>query len=260
MSKIHPTAVVEPGAKLASDVEVGPFSYIEDGVVIGKGCVLDSHVTIKKGTTIGERCVFGQGSIIGGDPQDRKWEGEETFLEIGNDNTFREYTTVHRSNSAGKATRVGNDCYLMAYVHLGHDVQLHNDITIANSCGLSGHVTVEDHVMIGGFCGIHQYVRIGTCAMVGGFSKIVKDIPPYMLVMGDTVRDINAVGLRRRGILRENRSALHKACKLLFKSKIGMSSAIEIVHREVPITEEVQYLLNFVERIKYGKSGRGDQI
>ncbi len=261
MAKIHSTAIIDPKAELDSSVEVGPYSVVEAGVQLGEGTKLDSHVVIKTGTKAGKNNEFSQGAIIGGDPQDRKWQGEPTFLTIGDDNHFREYVTIHRSNTEGNSTVVGNECFLMAFVHLGHDVKLHNDITIANSCGLSGHVTVEDHVMIGGMVGVHQFVRVGRCAMVGGLSKLVKDVPPYMLVHGvdPTVHDINAIGLRRQGITRESRLALHKACKLLFKSQIGLTAAIEIVHREVPITDEVQYLLNFVERIKYGKNGRGDQ-
>lgn len=261
MPSIHPTAVVHPEADLGEGVEVGPFCYVEPGVVIGARTRLDSHVTIKSGTTIGERNFFGQGAIIGGDPQDRKYAGEPTFLTIGDDNVMREYVTVHRGTGEAATTRVGSRCFLMAFCHLGHNVTLEDDVTMANSVGVSGHVTIERMANIGGMTGIHQFVRIGKVAMVGGMSRIVRDVPPYMLVEGleQKVHDINAIGLRRIGVTAESRLALHKACKLLFKSQLALTHAIETVQREVKQTEEVEYLIAFVERLFHGKSGRGDQ-
>lgn len=262
MPIIHPSSVVDPKAELADDVQVGPFCMIAAGVTLGKGCVLGSHVTILGGTTAGERNVFAQGAVIGGDPQDSKYHGESTYLRIGNDNVFREYVTVNRATGAELATVVGDKCFVMAYCHLGHNVTLENNVTVTNSTGLAGHVTVEESAYIGGMVGVHQFVRIGKASMVGGYSKIVRDVPPFMLVDGnedEVVRDINAVGLRRRGIEPEHRQALHKACKLLYKSQLSLSNAMEIVRREVPLTEEVLYLLAFEERRYRGKNGRGDQ-
>lgn len=228
---------------------------------IGPGCHLDSHVTIKSGTTLGARNFVGQGAVLGGAPQDRRYAGEPTSVTIGDDNQIREYVTIHRATGEGKATRVGDRCFLMAFVHLGHNVTVHNDVTIANLVGVSGHVTIEEKVNIGGMTGIHQYVRIGRYAMVGGMSRIARDVPPFMLVEGveQTVHDINAVGLRRMGVSPESRMALHKACKLLFKSQLGLSSAIATVRREVKMTPEVEEVIAFMERLYRGKSGRGDQ-
>lgn len=262
MAKVHNSSVVDRKADLAKDVTVGPMCYVESGVVLGPGCVLDSHVTIKKGTSAGSRNYFGQGAIIGGDPQDRKWHGEPTFLKIGDDNHFREYVTIHRANNEGGATTVGDRNFLMAYTHLGHNVTVMNDVTMANSVGVSGHCTIEDFVTIGGMCGVHQWVRIGRLAMVAGMSGIVRDVPPFCLVEGrgdQKVQDINAVGLRRMGITQSSRLALHKAVKLLFKSQLGLTKAMEIVRREVPSTPEVEELLGFMERVFHGKNGRGDQ-
>ncbi len=262
MAKVHKTAVVERKADVASDVVVGPFCYVETGVVLGPGCVLDSHVTIKTGTTAGSRNYFGQGAIIGGDPQDRKWHGEPTFLKIGDDNHFREYVTIHRANNEGGATTVGDRNFLMAFTHLGHNCHVMNDVTMANGVGVSGHCTIEDFANIGGMVGIHQFVRVGRLAMIAGMSGIVKDVPPFCLVEGrgeQTVHDINAIGLRRMGITQSSRLALHKAVKLLFKSQLGLSRAMEIVRREVPSTPEVEELLAFMERVFGGKNGRGDQ-
>lgn len=261
MTTVHPASVVDPKAELASDVVVGPFCHIEAGVTIGPGCRLDSHVTIKSGTTLGANNLLAQGVILGGDPQDRKYQGEPTYLEIGSDNVFREYVTIHRATGEGNATVIGNDCYVMAYSHFGHNVTVHDHVTIANSAGVSGHVTIEELVTIGGMVGIHQWVRVGRAAMVGGFTKLTRDVPPYMMVEGpdELLRDINAVGLRRLGVDSKNRLALHKAAKLLFKSQLGLRNAIEIVRREVPSTPEVEALLTFEERRFKGKNGRGDQ-
>lgn len=261
MAKIHPLAFVDPQAELADDVVVGPFCYVEATAKIGAGCVLDSHVTIKRLTTLGERNFVGQGSVIGGDPQDRKYKGEPTYLTIGNDNVFREYVTIHRATGEGKSTVVGNNCFLMAFCHLGHNVVLHDFVTMANSCNLAGHVTVEELANMGGMVGIHQFVRVGKVAMVGAFGKVVRDIPPFMLydTMSSQVHDINAVGLRRIGANPEGRLALHKACKLLFRSSLSLRNAIELVREEVLHTAEVDYLLAFMERLYKGKNGRGDQ-
>ncbi|MCO5296319.1 MAG: acyl-ACP--UDP-N-acetylglucosamine O-acyltransferase [Fimbriimonadaceae bacterium] len=259
MPKIHPLSVVDPKSELDADVEVGPFCMVEAGARIGAGTVLESHVVVKGGTTLGKENFVAQGSVLGGDPQDRKYGGEPTFLEIGDHNVFREYVTIHRATGEGRSTVVGNNCFLMAYCHLGHNVTIHDQVTMANSCGVSGHVTIEEMVTIGGMCGIHQFVRVGKLAMVGGFSKIVRDVPPYTLVDGGEVRDINAVGLRRIGVTSQSRLALHKAVKLLFKSQLGLTNALETVRREVPSTEEVEYMLAFQERVFRGKNGRGDQ-
>ena len=261
MAKIHPSACVDAGAELAPDVQIGPFCFVEVGAVLGPGTVLDSHAVVRKGTTLGSNNYVGQGAVLGGDPQDRKYKGEPTFLKIGDHNVFREYVTVHRATGEGLTTVVGDHCYLMAYSHLGHNVTVHDWVTIANSVGVAGHATIEELANIGGMVGIHQFVRIGKVAMVGGFTKVTRDVPPFVLVEGadEEVRDINAVGLRRLGVSSDSRLALHKACKLIYKSQLGLSNALETVKREVQCTPEVAYLLNFEERRFKGKNGRGDQ-
>ena len=261
MPDVHPSALVDPAAILGEGTTVGPFAVIEAGVVLGEGCKVEGGSTIRTGTTMGSRNVVGQGAVMGGDPQDTKYRGEPTFLRVGDDNTFREYVTVHRATGEGEATVVGDRNYIMAYCHLGHNVVLMDDVVIASHTGVSGHVTIESRANIGGMTGIHQWARVGKIAMVGGMSRIVRDVPPYMIVEGDdgAVHDINAVGLRRIGITQPDRQALHKACKLLFKSQLGLRNAMEIVRREVATTPEVEYLLAFMERRYQGKNGRGDQ-
>lgn len=261
MPTVHPSSCVAPGAELANGVVVGPFCYIEDGVTIGAATVLESHVTVRTGTTLGMRNTIAQGAVVGGDPQDRRHKGELTFLTVGDDNVVREYATLHRASGEGKHTVIGDRNYLMAFTHVAHNCQLGSDITVANNVGISGHVTIEDKVTIGGMTGVHQFVRIGKLAMVGGMSRIVRDVPPFMITEGldQTVHDINAVGLRRTGISQEGRLALHKACKFMFKAQLSLSSAIETIQREVELTEEVRYLIAYMERLYEGKSGRGDQ-
>ena len=260
MPQIHSLSYVHPDAELADDVEVGPFCYVEADVRIAKGCQLDSHVTIKSGTRLGEKNFVGQGAVLGGDPQDRKYVGEASYLEIGSRNVIREYVTIHRATGEGRATTMGDDCYVMAYSHLGHNVCLGNFVTLANAVALAGHVTVEDLVTFGGMVGVHQFTRVGKAAMIAGMASVTRDVPPFTIVaFRDQVMDINAVGLRRIGVDSEARLALHKAVKLLFKSELGLTNAIQTVRREVPMTDEVQYLLAFEERRFRGKSGRGDQ-
>lgn len=260
MAQIHPTAVVDSKAELAADVIVGPFCYIEAGVTIGSGTRLDSHVTVKGGVTMGERNYCAQGAIIGGDPQDRKFKGEPTFLKIGDDNFFREYVTLHRATGEGKTTTIGSRCFLMAFVHLGHNCTLHDDITMANNVGCAGHVTVESLANIGGMTGVHQWTRVGRASMVGGMARITRDVPPFCMVEGENrVVDINAIGLRRIGVTPESRISLHKAVKLIFRSQLSLSHALELVESEVQGSPEVDELVNYMRRLFEGKNGRGDQ-
>lgn len=261
MAKIHPLACVDSNAEIAADVEIGPFCVVEANVQIGAGTILESHVCIRGGTRLGEENKIAQGAILGGDPQFRSFSSEQnSMLVIGDRNVIREYVTIHRGSADGKQTRVGNDCFLMAYTHIGHDGNIGNGVTMANSVGLAGHVTVEDLVTFGGMAGVHQFARIGKAAMVGGMASITRDVPPFCIVANrDDVLDINAIGLRRIGVSAQNRLALHKAVKLLFKSELGLTNAIATVRREVPMTPEVEYLLTYEERRFRGKNGRGDQ-
>ena len=260
MAKVHPLAHVDATAELAPDVEIGPFCFVEGGVVIGAGTVLESHVSVRAGTTLGAGNVIGHGAVLGGDPQDARYKGEPTFLRIGDRNIIREYVTIHRASGEGNATTLGDENFIMAYCHLAHNVTVENNVTMANTVQAAGHVTIESRANLGGMTGIHQFTRVGKVAMVGGMSRITRDVPPFMLVEGpDQVHDINAVGLRRMGITPEARLGLHKACKLLFKSMLGLTNAMEMVRRELPLTPELEYLLAFEERRFKGKHGRGDQ-
>ncbi|MBC8063679.1 MAG: acyl-ACP--UDP-N-acetylglucosamine O-acyltransferase, partial [Chlorobia bacterium] len=201
------------------------------------------------------------GAVLGGLPQDLKFKGERSYVRVGDRNMIREFVTIHRATGEGQSTSVGNNCYLMAFVHLGHNVVVHDSVTMANGVGVSGHCTIEDLATLGGMVGLHQWVHVGKVAMIGGMSGISRDVPPFMIVEGREaeVRDINAVGLRRYGITADGRMSLHKACKLLYKSQLGLTNAIETVRREIQISDEVQYLIDFELRRFKGKNGRGDQ-
>lgn len=252
---------MDPKAELAEDVEIGPFCLVEKDVVIGARTRLESHVSILSGTVMGEDNRVAQGAVIGGDPQFRSYTSElKSMLVIGDRNVLREYITIHRASKHEHTTHVGNDCYLMAYCHIAHDCQIGNNVTMANSVGLAGHVTVEDLVNFGGMVGVHQFTRIGKAAMVGGMAQISRDVPPFCIVSHrDEVIDINAIGLRRVGVTAQDRLALHKAVKILFKSELGLTNGIAAVRRELEITDQIEYLLSFEERRFRGKNGRGDQ-
>lgn len=261
MTEIHPTAIIHPKAELGEGVKVGPYCMIEEEVRIGDGTTLGPHVTVHRWTTLGKNNQVWQSTVLGGAPQDRKYHGERSFLRIGDDNVLREFVTLHRGSHEDAETVLGDDNFLMAYCHVGHDCTIGSRVTMANGVGVSGHVTIEDLANIGGLTGVHQFVRIGKVAMVGGMSRLVRDVPPFMLTEGNPaqVRDINAVGLRRYGADREARMGLHKACKLLFRSSMSTSHAVEAVRREVPSCPEVEYLLAFVSNVSQGRYGRQDQ-
>lgn len=258
---VHETAIVHPSAKLGAGVNVGAFSIIASDVVIGEGTVIHPHVIVEQWTTIGRDCEICSGAILGGVPQDHKFNGERSFLQIGDRNIIREYVTVHRATGEDAVTSIGDDNMLMAYCHIGHNCTLGNSITMANMVGISGHVTVEDRVVFGGMVGVHQFVRIGKLAMLGGYSKVAMDIPPFMMVDGRPVKvyDLNVRGLRRNGISPSVRSGLRQAYKLLYRSNLNLSQAIETIENEIEQSPERDYLLDFVRNIKFGCSGRQNQ-
>jgi UDP-N-acetylglucosamine acyltransferase len=260
MSRIHPTALVDSEACLDSTVTVGPFCIIGPNVTIGPHSVLESRAEILPFTTLGESCVVGTGAVLGGPPQDHKFHGEITFLRIGDRNVIREYVTIHRATGEGMATELGDDNMIMAYSHIGHNCRLGSHISMANYAGISGHVLIEDRVVISGLVGVHQYVRIGTLAMVGGFSKVVQDVPPYMMADGrpTEVVGLNVVGLRRAGFSAGVRAGLKVAHRLLYRSGMNLSQAIELVETEVEPSEERDYLLAFLNDMRRGYGGRGN--
>jgi UDP-N-acetylglucosamine acyltransferase len=258
---IHETAVVHSGAEIGVGVTVGPFCVIGPDVQIGDGTQIDAHVVIQQWTRIGTNCQVGCGSVLGGAPQDHKFRGERSYLIIGDNTIIREYNTIHRACGEEMATSIGNDDMLMAYCHIGHNCYIGNHIVMANMVGISGHVVVEDRVVFGGMVGVHQYVRIGKLAMVGGYSKVAQDIPPFMMADGRPTRvcDLNIIGLRRSGVPPKVRAGLKQAYKLLYRSNMNITQAIEAIEAtesELEPSEEMDYLLEFLRNIKFGFGGR----
>lgn len=251
---IHPTAVVADGAVLADDVEVGPFSFIDDQVEIGAGTVIGPHVVIKGPTKMGRHNKIHQFAAIGDAPQDLKYNGEETWLVVGDHNTIREYATINRGTvDGGGYTRIGSHNLLMAYTHVAHDCQLGDHIVFSNGASLAGHVEVGDYVILSGFSLVHQFCKLGAHAFAGMGSSINKDVPPYTLVSGNyaTARSINKEGLRRRGFSDEAISALHQSYKALLRgAKVDL-----LDERIVALAERYPEVANFVAFIQASTRG-----
>ncbi|NQT75685.1 MAG: acyl-ACP--UDP-N-acetylglucosamine O-acyltransferase [Candidatus Omnitrophica bacterium] len=252
--KIHPTALVDKKAKLADDIEVGPYAIIGPDVEIGGSTKVGAHVVIEGYTSIGKGCRIFTGAVLGSIPQDLKYKGVKSFLKIGGNNTIREYATLNPGTSEGSATDIGEDNLLMAYSHVAHDCKVGNGCVIANNGTLAGHVTLEDKAVIGGLTAIHQFTRVGKMAIIGGCSKVVQDIPPFSTCDGHPARvyTLNAVGLQRAGVTKEAQSALKKAFKFLFNSGLTFKNAAEKIKEGVEGCEEVDYLLDFIKNSKRG--------
>ena len=254
-TRIHPTAIVDPKAEIDLSVDIGPFCILKDGVKIRKGTKLLSHVIVEGSTEIGEHCRIHPYTSIGFPPQDLKYKGEKTKLVIGNNNTIREYVSIHRASVGGDGiTMIGNNNFLMAYVHIAHDCTIGNNVVMANAATLAGHVMIEDNTVIGGMVAIHQYARIGRYAMVGGFSGIGQDIPPFMIASGARAKlyGPNTIGLKRHGLSDTTINAIKKAYKILFREKRTMKDAIKKVHDELAGIQEVTHLIEFIEKNKRG--------
>jgi UDP-N-acetylglucosamine acyltransferase len=253
-TEIHPTAIVDSGAELGPGVQVGPWAMIGPGVVIGEETVVGPGVLIERDTTVGRECRFHKGAVVGTDPQDLKYGGEETRLEVGDRTVIREYATLNRGTSASGVTSVGSDCLLMAYSHVAHDCRVGDHVVLSNAVNMAGHVEIEDWAIVGGLTPIHQFVRIGTHAFVGGQSRVSQDVPPYCRAAGipGKLYGLNSVGLERRGFPSETRAALKQAYRLLFQSKLNVSQGLARAREEVEPLPEVERFLAFVEGSERG--------
>lgn len=253
-SRIHPTAVVDAAARVADDAEVGAYAIIGPNVTVEAGCVIGPHVVLERNVRLGARCRVGTGCILGGDPQDLKFKGEETWVEIGEGTVIREYATINRGTTQSYKTTVGRNCLLMTYVHLGHDCHVGDHVILANMVQLAGHVHVDDRATLGGMTGVHQFVHIGAFAFIGGFSKIAKDVPPYTKVDGNPARvfGLNVIGLRRNGFSREALDALKRTYKHFYRSSYNVSQALERAAAELPATPEVERFVTFIEASERG--------
>ena len=254
MSEVHSTAAIEEGAQIGDGCRIGPYCVIGPDVKLGSGCKLHSHVVINGRTEIGEGNEFYPFCSIGLKTQDLKWDGGVSGTQIGSNNTFREYVTVHSATDDGDATVIGSHNNLLAYTHVAHDCQLGDHIIMSNVGTLAGHVIVEDRAIIGGLAAVHQFCRIGTMSIIGGCSKVVQYIPPYMMADGNpaVTRALNKEGLKRNKVQEETQSALKQAHRILFRENLTMANAVEKAKREVSACPELDHLLNFVESSERG--------
>ncbi len=254
MVNIHPTAIIHSKAELGNGVEVGPYSTIGEDVIIGNNCKIHSHVVINSGTRLGNNVKIWNGAVLGTAPQDLKYSGEKTYLEVGDGTTIREYATLNRGTEHNNITIVGKDCLLMAYVHVAHDCVIGNNVILSNAVNMAGHVEIEDSVGIGGMSAIHQFVKIGCHCFVGGGFRVTKDVPPYVLATGLPLQyaGINGTGLERRGFSSETLLGIKRAYKIIFRSPLTKTEAIEEIKKTMKITPEIENIIHFVETSKRG--------
>jgi UDP-N-acetylglucosamine acyltransferase len=252
--KIHPTAIISSRATLGERVEVGPFAIVGDGCEVGDDCHLHARSTLEQDVKLAPQVTVGIGSVLGGPPQDLKYGGEHTTVEIGSGTVIREYVTINRGTTQSFKTTVGEKCLLMSYVHLAHDCHLGNGVILGNSVQLAGHVIIEDKVTFSGLSGAHQFVRIGRNAFIGGCSRVSKDIPPFLKAVGNPIKlyGLNSVGLQRNGFSEEVVRELKRAYRLFFRSDLNLSQAMQAAETELEMFPEVRELMRFVDA-----SGRG---
>jgi len=252
--EIHPTAVVHPDARIAHNVRIGPHAVVGPEVSIGPDCVIGSSVLIDGRTEIGRNNQIFHGAVIGTAPQDLKYQGEETFIEIGDDNTIREYVTIHLATGEGEKTRVGNGNMLMAYVHVAHNCHIQDHCILANAVNLAGHVEIDHWAILGGMTPVHQFVRVGQHSFIGGGSRVAQDVPPFIRVAGNPVEvaGINSVGLKRRGFDDETLFNLKRAYRLLYRTGLNVSQAMERITTDCKLDTHVENLMAFIRRSERG--------
>mgnify|MGYP001266712978 FL=1 len=254
MSEIHPTAVIQEGARIGEGCRIGPYCVIGPNVILGTECELHSHVVIDGHTEIGSENTFYPFASIGLRTQDLKWDRGTTWTRVGSNNTFREYVTVHSATADGDATVIGSHNNLLAYTHVAHDCQLGDHIIMSNVGTLAGHVIVEDRAIVGGLAAVHQFCRIGTMSIIGGCSKVVQDVPPYMMVDGNpaATRTLNKEGLKRNGVNEDTQKSMRQAYRILFRSEQTFTNAVKQVRADVATSPELEHLLAFIESSERG--------
>jgi UDP-N-acetylglucosamine acyltransferase len=255
-TEIHPTAIVDADAELDEGVIVGPYALIGPRVRIGARTHVGPHVFIDRDTMIGADCVVSKGAVLGTDPQDLKYRGEPTTLEVGDRTVIREFATLNRGTTALGSTVVGSDCMLMSYVHVAHDCRIGDHVILSNAVNMAGHVAIDDWVIVGGLTPIHQFVRIGAHSFVGGGSRVAKDVPPYVKAAGSPMQlyGLNSVGLQRRGFAEDVRRELKRAYRLFFASTYNTTQALARAREELRALPEVEVFLRFFEDSERGVS------
>ena len=251
---IHPTALVDASAELGHEVEVGPFAIIGPCVTLGDCCRIGPRATLERNVRLAGGVRVGQGSILGGDPQDLKYRGEETWVEVGEGTVIREYATINRGTAASGITRIGAHSFVMSYVHLAHDCQIGDGVIIANGTQLAGHVTIQDRASLSGVVAVHQFVTIGSFAFIGGCSRVNQDIPPYVKAVGNPIElyGLNSIGLQRAGFPPETIGALKRLYRLFFNSELNLSQATDRARVELPPLPEIERFLEFVSSSQRG--------
>jgi UDP-N-acetylglucosamine acyltransferase len=253
-SSIHHTAIIDPDAELGAGVEIGPWAMVGPNVIVGDRCRLGPRVRLQCNVRLAEDVTVGDGSILGGDPQDLKFQGEDTWVEVGAGTIIREYSTVNRATAATFKTVIGSRCFIMTYVHIAHDCHLGDEVVIANATQLAGHVTIHDRAVLSGLNAIHQFVTIGSYAFVGGCSRVNQDIPPFVKAVGNPVElyGLNSIGLQRAGFPGETVAALKRAYRLFFNSELNLSQALDRARSDLPEIPEVEQFLAFVQSSERG--------
>jgi UDP-N-acetylglucosamine acyltransferase len=251
---IHPTAIVDPQAELDGDVSIGPYSIINSDVKIDKGTQIGPHVLIDSGTIIGKNCRIHKGAILGTPPQDLKFGGEKTYLKIGDNTIIREYASLNRGTEWRGGTIIGKNCFIMIYAHVAHDCLIGNNVILANSVNLAGHVEIGDYVIIGGVVPVHQFVKIGSHSIIGGGFRVQKDVCPFMMVAGYPLKTVglNLVGLKRRGFPEKTIDILKRVYRIIFRSKLNTSQAVEKIENEIELIPEVKEILDFIHKSERG--------
>ncbi len=253
-ARIHPSALVDASAELGADVEIGPWAMVGPRCTVGDGSVIAARATLERNVRVGQRVRVGIGSILGGDPQDLKYRGEETWVDIGDDTTIREYVTVNRGTAHSITTTVGRNAFLMTYVHIAHDCHVGDNVIISNSTQLAGHVTVEDRATISGLCAVHQFARIGRHAFIGGCSRVVQDVPPFVRAAGSPIKlfGLNSIGLQRSGFDPALVAELKRAYRYCFRSDLNLTQGLERARAEIADVPEVRQFLSFIEASQRG--------
>ena len=253
--EIHSSAIISRRAEIGSGVSIGAYAIVGDGCVIGDGCTIAPHAVLERNVRLEKNVRIGVGSVLGGDPQDLKFKGEETTVEIGEGSVIREYSTINRGTSESMKTTVGRHCFIMTYVHLAHDCHIGDGVIISNATQLAGHVTVEEKAILSGVSAVHQFALIGKYSFIGGCSRVAKDVPPYVKAVGNPVRlyGLNTVGLQRNGFSEETIKELKRAYRLFFKSDdLNLAQARARAETELKPIPEVQAFLKFFERSERG--------
>jgi UDP-N-acetylglucosamine acyltransferase len=247
-TRIHPTAVIDATAQIGENCEIGPYCVVGAGVELGPECWLQHHVSVSGPSKIGRGNKFFAFSSIGQQTQDLKYAGEPTHLVVGDENTFREFVTVHRGTAPGSTTRVGSSGNFLAYAHIAHDCTIGDNVIFSNNGTVAGHVEVQDHAIVGGLTAVHQFCRIGAYALTGGCSKIVQDVPPFMIADGNPakVRSYNKVALERHGFSDQTHRAIKEAYRLIYRSALNLQQAVEQIRTDLPETPEIARLITFV--------------